>query len=369
MRDLDGDKLRKLEVVLSVDGLAGRRGRADRRPARHSGWRAVRKAGPEPAAAEEGEDVRSHHGADGSTRDLKPLMLVVEDMHWADPDTLELFDRVVREVPNLPVLLIVAYRSDFAPPWIGQANTTLIALSRLNRRDATQLANQVMTGHDVRAMLIDRIVTQSDGVPLFIEELTRSVVENVENIATGRSLPPVPETLQALLTARLDRLPAAKRVAQAGATIRREFSRTLLAAILPISDEQLAAGLDELVASGLASRRGELSEIVYTFKHALVQEAIYNSLLRRRRAEIHSRIVSASESDMSLGIGEPGFSRLSLCAGRSAGEGHILLSNRGAAVPPNVPRLRRRGIYLERGLQIAEHLTEEPIATVWRQSC
>jgi class 3 adenylate cyclase/predicted ATPase len=288
---------------------------------------------------------------------LNPLLLVVEDVHWADPSMLELLDRVVREIPNLPVLLIVVYRSDFAPPWIGQANTTLIALSRLNRRDATQLATQVMTGHDVRAMLIDRIVTQSDGVPLFIEELTRSVVENVGNIATGGSLPPVPETLQALLTERLDRLPAAKRVAQAAAAIGRDFSRLLLAAILPISEEQFAVGLDELVASGLASRRGELPEIVYTFKHALVQEAIYNSLLRRRRAEIHARIVAVAESDESLGISEPGLlgyhcAQAGLLAKAAS---YYRIAGGRSAERAAVAETR---IHLERGLQIVERLTE-----------
>ena len=288
---------------------------------------------------------------------LKPLLLVVDDVHWADPSMVELLDRVVSLLPNLRVLLIVIYRSEFSPPWIGQANTTLIALSRLNRRDATQLATQALRGRDLRAMLIERIVTQSDGVPLFIEELAKSVVENVGSIVTGRPLPPVPETLQALLTARLDRLPAAKRVAQAAAAIGRDFPRPLLAAILPISDEQLAVGLDELVGSGLASRRGELPDVVYTFKHALVQEAIYDSLLRRRRVEIHSRIVAVAESDASLGLSEPGLLGYHCAqAGMLAkAASYYRIAGGRSAERAAVAETR---IYLERGLQIAEHLTE-----------
>jgi class 3 adenylate cyclase/tetratricopeptide (TPR) repeat protein len=290
---------------------------------------------------------------------LSPLLLLVEDLHWADPSSVELLDRLVNALPDLPILLIVSYRPEFSPPWAGQANTTLIALSRLNRRDATQLATQVMIGHGLRAMMIERIVTQSDGVPLFIEELTKSVLENVENIAIGRSLPPVPETLQTLLTARLDRLPAAKRVAQVGAAIGREFSRLLLSAVLPIDEEQLAVGLEELVASGLASRRGEHPDIVYTFKHALVQGAIYDGLLRRRRAEIHARIVAVAESDTSLGISESGLlgyhcAQAGLLAKAAS---YYRIAGGRSAERAAVAETR---IYLERGLQLAEHLTEGP---------
>ena len=290
---------------------------------------------------------------------LNPLLLVVEDVHWADPSTVELLDRVIGLLPNMRILLIVIYRSEYSPPWVGQANTTLIALSRLNRRDATQLATQVMTGSYLRSMMIERIVTQSDGVPLFIEELTKSMVESVESIATGRSLPPVPETLQALLTARLDRLPAAKRVAQAAAAIGRDFSRTLLAAILPISDEQLAVGLDELVGAGLASRRGELPDVVYTFKHALVQEAIYDSLLRRRRAEIHARLVAVAESDVSLGISEPGLlgyhcAQAGLLAKAAS---YYRIAGGRSAERAAVAETRA---YLDRGLEVVANLPEGP---------
>ena len=149
-----------------------------------------------------------------------------------------------------------------------------------------------MIGRALPQPVLDRIVTQSDGVPLFIEELTKSVLENAESYTGPLTTLSVPETLQALLTARLDRLPAAKPVAQIGATIGREFSQSMLAAVAQMPDKQLVDGLDALVGSGLASRRSELTDTIYAFKHALVQDAIYDGLLRRRRAEIHARIVA-----------------------------------------------------------------------------
>jgi tetratricopeptide (TPR) repeat protein len=285
---------------------------------------------------------------------------LVEDVHWADPSSVELLDRVIGRLPELPILLMVVYRPEFSPPWTGQPNTTLITLSRLNRRDATQLAAEVMTGRELPAVLLERIVKQSDGVPLFIEELTKSVLENAENNAGMRSLPPVPETLQALLRARLDRLPAAKRVAQVGAAIGREFSRSLLAAVLPISDNQLAVGLNELTASGLASPRGgEGPDAVYMFKHALVQEAVYDSVLRRRRAEIHARVVTAAEADASLGVTEPGLLGYHCAqAGMLAkAASYYRIAGGRSAERAAVAETR---IYLERGLQIVGNLPEGP---------
>src|SRR5262249_35025778 len=138
--------------------------------------------------------------------------------------------------------------------------------------------------------VLERIVAQTDGVPLFIEELTKSVLENADSHAT-QSLT-VPGTLQALLIARLDRLPAAKRVAQSGAIIGREFSRSQLSAVAQLPEQELKKGLDELVGCGLASPRREPADTVYIFKHILVQEAIYASVLRRQRAEMHARIVA-----------------------------------------------------------------------------
>ena len=166
----------------------------------------------------------------------RPLLLLVEDVHWADPSLLELLDRMIGLLSDLPVLLIVSFRPEFVPSWVEQANATLVTLSRLGRRDAEQLAAEVMLAHVLPPALLDRIVTQSDGVPLFIEELTKSVMETAAGDAQSLPSLAVPESLQALLTARLDRLPAAKRVAQVGAAIGREFSQSLLAVVAQIPE-------------------------------------------------------------------------------------------------------------------------------------
>jgi class 3 adenylate cyclase/tetratricopeptide (TPR) repeat protein len=289
----------------------------------------------------------------------RPLLVLAEDVHWADPTSLELLDRIVEQLPELPVLLVVAFRPEFAPPWVGRANATLIKLSRLGRRDAEQLASEVMIGHALPPALLGRIVARSDGVPLFIEELTKSVVESRADDPTVVPSPAVPESLQALLTARLDRLPAAKRVAQIGAAIGRQFAESLLAAVAQLPREQLAAGLDELVGAGLASRRRELTDPVYTFKHALVQEAIYESLLRRRRAEIHAGIVAAAEGDPSLGVGEPGLlgyhcARAGLLAKAAT---YYRIAGGRSAERAAVAETRT---HLERGLQIAGNLPDGP---------
>src|SRR5262249_6195631 len=163
----------------------------------------------------------------------------VEDIHWADPSSLELLDRIVEHLSDLPVLLIVSYRPEFTAPWVGRANATLVTLRRLDRGDAERLITEVVIGHVLSPTLLDRIVVRSAGVPLFSEELTKSMVESGASDLTILPSSAVPESLQTLLTARLDRLPAAKRVAQIGATIGREFAQSLLAAVSELPQEQL----------------------------------------------------------------------------------------------------------------------------------
>jgi class 3 adenylate cyclase/tetratricopeptide (TPR) repeat protein len=289
----------------------------------------------------------------------RPLLVLAEDAHWADPSSLELLNVIIGLLSDLPVLLIVSFRPDFLPPWVGHPNVTLITLNRLNRGDAERLATEVMIGRALPQALLDRIITQSDGVPLFIEELTKSVLENVESYSGLPASLTVPETLQALLTARLDRLPAAKRVAQIGATIGREFSQSMLAAVAQMPEERVMDGLDALVGSGLASRRSEPTETIYAFKHALVQDAIYDGLLRRRRAEIHARIVDAAESDASLGVSEPGLlgyhcAQAGLLA--KAASYYRIAGGRSA----ERAAVAETKTYLERGLQFAGSLPETP---------
>jgi predicted ATPase len=195
-------------------------------------------------------------------------------------------------------LLVVSFRPEFAAPWIGHAGVTQLTLGRLDRRQATQLATEVNVEHPLAPALLERVVAQTDGVPLFIEELTKALAETT--VQPDGMTVVVPDTLQASLTARLDRMPAAKQVAHIGAVIGRQFSHALLAAVAQLTEAGLARGLDELVTSGLASRRGAPPDTIYFFKHALVQEAAYDSLLRTRRADIHTRIVAAFELDASI---------------------------------------------------------------------
>jgi predicted ATPase len=216
--------------------------------------------------------------------------MLFEDAHWADPSSLELLGQVIVQLAALPVLLIISYRPEFQAPWVGHAGVSLIALNRLSPRQAAALASQVIGGRPQPAGMLERIVAQTDGVPLFVEELTKAVLESPGRADTTAPALPVPSTLQASLMARLDRLPAGKWVAQIGAVIGREFSHELVAAVAGLPEATLARGLEELVGAGLAFRRGTPPEASYSFKHALVQDAAYSTLLREPRQELHARI-------------------------------------------------------------------------------
>ena len=235
----------------------------------------------------------------------RPLLMIFEDAHWADPTSLELIDTLISRASDLPILLVISFRPEFAAPWIGQAGVTLITLSRLTPRQATELATKVTNDHMLPPLLLERVVMQTDGVPLFIEELTKAVAETIDAPDYVVSSLAVPATLQASLMARLDRLPVAKQVAQISAVIGREFSHRLLTAVAGLPEAQLTRGLEELVASGLASRRGVPPDAGYAFKHALVRDTAYESLLRGRRAEIHAAIVDAMECDADIADRQP----------------------------------------------------------------
>jgi tetratricopeptide (TPR) repeat protein len=223
----------------------------------------------------------------------RPLFIILEDAHWADATTGELFGVMHERLRRLPVLLIMTFRPEFAAPWVGQAGVTLIALNRLGQRESAALAGHVDGAEMLPRDQLDWIVAQSDGVPLFIEELTKSVVEGAVDALRGGSAPAVPRSLESSLLARLDRIPGAKQVAQIGAVIGREFGYELIAAVAPLHESALIDGLDRLVAAGLLFARGRPGEAVYRFKHALVRDAAYESLLRRSRGAIHAKIVEA----------------------------------------------------------------------------
>jgi DNA-binding SARP family transcriptional activator/predicted ATPase len=230
--------------------------------------------------------------ADGS------ILIVFEDVHWIDPTSLDLLDRMVSRVTDLPVLLIVTFRSEFQPTWIDQPHVTMLSLTRLGHRDSTGIIGGVTRGKALPDGVLDQVLSHADGVPLFIEELTRSLLESgilhetAESYVLDGPLPPlaIPTTLQASLAARLDRLNPVKDVAQIGAAIGREFSHELISVVSRLAPRDLDVALERLTASGLIFRRGAPPVATYLFKHALVQDAAYETLLRSRRQILHRRI-------------------------------------------------------------------------------
>jgi class 3 adenylate cyclase len=230
----------------------------------------------------------------------RPILVIFEDLHWIDPTSREFLDLLMPRIDRLPVLLMATFRPEFQPPWTGQPHVTTITLNRLGRHDGASLVER-LTGnvHALPPDVIAEIVERTDGVPLFVEEMTKAVLE--VGAAVAGSVPSarlgVPATLQASLMARLDRLGAeAKSVAQVGAAIGREFSHELAAAAGELAEGPLRDALRRLVDAGLVFQRGEPPNAEYLFKHALVQDATYGSLLRRTRQQLHARIAAALEA-------------------------------------------------------------------------
>ena len=233
----------------------------------------------------------------------QPVLFVTEDAHWIDATSLELLERLAERVRRWPVLMVITYRPEFEPPWTGQSQVTSLTLSRLGRRETTALIGRVAGGKALPAEILNSVVERTDGIPLFIEELTKTLLESsLLKGADGRyvltgPLPPLalPSSLLDSLMARLDRLAPAKEVAQIGAAIGREFSYDVLAAVARRPGDQLRSALDQLVAAGLVFRRGTPPEETFLFKHAFVQDAAYDTLLRARRQELHAGIALAFE--------------------------------------------------------------------------
>jgi class 3 adenylate cyclase len=234
-----------------------------------------------------------------------PVLMVVEDLHWIDPTSQELLEILVPKLPGLPVLLVMTHRLEYTPVWAGQPGVTSITLNRLGHHEGARLVNTVARGRTLPPEVLDEILARTDGVPLFVEELTRSVLESGSLREQGGHYAlqgplaalAIPASLRDSLMARLDRLGPIKEFAQIGACIGREFSYELIERILALPAESLAASLDKLVEAGLVSRRGAPPKAAYTFKHALVQDAAYDSLLKTRRGELHARIAEVLEND------------------------------------------------------------------------
>jgi class 3 adenylate cyclase/tetratricopeptide (TPR) repeat protein len=232
-----------------------------------------------------------------------PVLALLEDAHWIDPTALDLFGRLVNRLPGLRALLVLTFRPEFAAPWVGVANVTTLSLSRFGQRQAVAMVDRVTGGKTLPAEVPEQIVAKTDGVPLFVEELTKTVLDSgvlrEENGAyvLAKALTPfaIPSTLQDSLMARLDRLAPAREIAQIGAVIGREFSYRLLEKVSPVQERPLQEALRQLMEAELIHGRGALPETVYAFKHALVQDTAYSSLLRSRRSRIHADIARALE--------------------------------------------------------------------------
>ena len=220
-----------------------------------------------------------------------------EDLHWADPSTLEVLTLFLAQVPTTRLLAVLTYRPEFIPPWGAHSYLSQLTLSRLRRTSVEAMVENVTSGKALPVDVVQQIVAKTDGVPLFVEELTKTVMEQTVGAYCNPPLLGIPVTLQDALMARLDRLGDAKEIAQMGAAIGREFSYELLAAVVPTSKTDLNRALDQLTDSGLVFCRGILPEATYTFKHALVQDAAYDSLLKSRRHELHATIARALASD------------------------------------------------------------------------
>jgi class 3 adenylate cyclase/predicted ATPase len=242
-----------------------------------------------------------------------PVLMILEDAHWGDPTSLEAFGRTVDQIASLRVLLIVTFRPEFEAPWIGQPHVTAVALNRLGHREVGTLIERVVGNKPLPANIRKDIIERTDGIPLFVEEMTKAVVEaegelNAMQIAAAVPSPAlaVPASLHASLMARLDRLGPAKEVAQIGAAIGREFSHALLTAVVRKPEAQLGASLDRLIRAGLLLRKGRPPHATYLFKHALVQDAAYGTLLRQPRRALHARIAGTLENQFAdIAEGQP----------------------------------------------------------------
>ena len=234
----------------------------------------------------------------------RPVLMVFEDAHWIDPSSRELLDLIFDRVPGLHVLLVVTFRPEFQHGWSGQPHVSMLALNRLGEGDGAALVERLAGNAGLSHEIVKEIVERADGVPLFVEELTRAVLESadrdnrVDAVFGASPLPnlAIPATLHASLMARLDRLGSvAKEVAQIGAVIGREFAYEQIAPVAQRPEKQLRTALDQLGDAGLLFCRGTAPHASYLFKHALVQDTAYSTLLRGRRQELHARVAAALE--------------------------------------------------------------------------
>jgi predicted ATPase len=234
----------------------------------------------------------------------QPVLVAWEDLHWADPTTLEVLGLVIEQAPTVPMLHMLTYRPEFSPPWPPRSHMTPLVLTRLERPQVEALITQRAGGKTLPAEVVQYIVAKTDGVPLYVEELTKMLLaspllreEAEQYVLTGPlHTVAIPDTLQAALMARLDQLQTAKEVAQLGAVLGRGFTYELLAAIAPQDEDTLQAGLAQLVRAELLYQRGRPPRARYMFKHALIQDAAYQSMLKSTRQQVHQQVAQMLEA-------------------------------------------------------------------------
>jgi class 3 adenylate cyclase/predicted ATPase len=235
----------------------------------------------------------------------QPMLVVYEDIHWADPSTIESIDLLVDQVPTAPLLIVMIFRPEFVPPWPNRSHMTPITLNRLERPQVEAMITQLGGGKELPAEVVQHIVAKTDGVPLYVEELTKMLLESgllreeADHYALSGSLSSVaiPATLQDSLMARLDRLPMVREVAQLGAVLGREFAYEMLKALAAVEESTLQERLGQLVSAELLYQRGRPPRAKYMFKHALIQDAAYASLLKRTRQQYHQQIAQMLEAE------------------------------------------------------------------------
>jgi TolB-like protein/predicted ATPase len=297
--------------------------------------------------------------------DRQPVLMIFEDLQWIDPTSCEFVDHLVERAGRCPVLLILTFRPEFRAPWVGQPGVTAMALGRLGRADVTTLV-QCLTGDRVTLSprIIAELVERTDGVPLFVEEMTKAVLEAASDPVATPSVPAsslgIPATLHASLLARLDRLgPAAKQVAQAGAAIGRQFSYELLgASVDELAEAALNGALHRLVEAGLVFQRGTPPAANYLFKHALIQDIAYSTLLRRMRRDLHRRIAEALEARFSgLIEAQPEIAAHHFGEGLETGKA-VAYWHRAGQVSVAKSAVREADTQLRRGLDLLRSLPE-----------
>jgi class 3 adenylate cyclase len=231
-----------------------------------------------------------------------PVLMIFEDIHWIDPSSLETLGRTVDRIAAVGALLLITHRPEFEPPWLGRSYVSALTLNRLGRREIATMVDRITCNKPLPANIRQDILDRTDGIPLFVEEMTKALLEAGGEEAAERAIGAIPSprvavpaSLHASLMARLDRLGPAKEVAQIGAVIGREFSHALLAAVARRPEAALQSALERLISTGLLLRQGVQPHATYLFKHALVQDAAYGTLLRELRRGLHGRIAETLE--------------------------------------------------------------------------